>query len=353
MNQIVPPGFASRHIGVNDADIAEMLQVTGAASLDQLIDETIPASIRLKKPLELPAALSESEYLKEIRSVAAKNKIFHSYIGLGYYNTITPSPILRNLFENPGWYTQYTPYQAEIAQGRLESLLNFQTMVIDLTGLEVANASLLDEATAAAEAMMMLYHARDNNAINRKVFFVSEKTLPQTIDVLKARSAPLGIELLFGDHHKQQLDENIFGALLQYPGSDGSVEDFSPFISQAHQHGVKIVMAADLLALTLLKSRVSLVRKWPLVLRNGLVFRWDTVVRMLHILQQRIFIKGKCREGSLASRLTPKGTAPIAWHCKQGNSTLREKKPLQIFVQRRRCLQISLRCMQFTTARRD
>jgi glycine dehydrogenase len=254
MNQIVPPGFASRHIGVNDADIAEMLQVTGAASLDQLIDETIPSTIRLKKPLELPPALSESEYLKEIRSVAAKNKIFHSYIGLGYYNTITPSPILRNLFENPGWYTQYTPYQAEIAQGRLESLLNFQTMVIDLTGMEVANASLLDEATAAAEAMMMLFHARDKNTMDRKVFFVSEKTLPQTIDVLKARSAPLGIELLFGDHHTQQLHENIFGALLQYPGGDGSVEDFSPFISEAHKHGVKIVMAADLLALTLLKS---------------------------------------------------------------------------------------------------
>jgi glycine dehydrogenase len=178
MDQIIPRGFASRHIGISDSDMQEMLKVIGTSSLDQLISETVPAGIRLQESLKLPPAVSEYQYLSDIRALAAKNKLLRTYIGQGYYNTITPPVILRNLFENPGWYTQYTPYQAEIAQGRLESLLNFQTMVIDLTGMEVANASLLDEATAAAEAMIMLYHAREKNDEHKHVFFVSEKVFP-------------------------------------------------------------------------------------------------------------------------------------------------------------------------------
>ncbi|MBA2422710.1 MAG: aminomethyl-transferring glycine dehydrogenase [Chitinophagales bacterium] len=254
MKNIVPKGFASRHMGINDSDIDDMLKVIGASSLDDLISEAIPESIRLTNTLNLPVAMSEQDYLEHIGELAKKNQRFRSYIGLGYHNTITPPTILRNIFENPGWYTQYTPYQAEIAQGRLESLLNFQTMVSDLTGFEVANASLLDEGTAAAEAMIMLYHAREKREDKRRIFFVSEKVLPQTIDVLKTRSAPLGIQLLIADHHRIPADKNIYAALLQYPDSDGRVEDHTDFILRAHDNGVKIVIAADLLSLTLLKS---------------------------------------------------------------------------------------------------
>jgi glycine dehydrogenase len=251
---LVPKGFASRHIGPDEKEISRMLELIGADSLNQLISEVIPGSIRLNASLGLPDAMSEYEYLNHVRELASANKLFRSYIGMGYYGTITPSPILRNLFENPGWYTQYTPYQAEISQGRLESLLNFQTMVIDLTGLQVANASLLDEATAAAEAMIMLFHAREATGKDRLKFFVSEKLFPQTIAVLKTRSAPLGIELIIGDHHSTRLDHTFLGAILQYPDGDGLVEDYSAWIAAAQAQGVKVVVAADLLSLTLLKS---------------------------------------------------------------------------------------------------
>ena len=193
--------FQRRHNGPNDIDTKEMLQTIGMANIAELIGKTVPASIRLKQQLDLPEAISEFEYLQTLKKVAAKNKLFKTYIGQGYYNTITPSVILRNIFENPGWYTQYTPYQAEISQGRLESLLNFQTMVCDLTGLAIANASLLDEATAAAEAMAMLFHHvnKSDNAEKPK-FFVDELTFPQTKDVLATRALPIGIELVFGDY---------------------------------------------------------------------------------------------------------------------------------------------------------
>ena len=224
MNSIIPEGFASRHIGVNDNDIPEMLKVIGTGSLDQLIAESVPEQITLRKPLNIGPAISEHAYLQDIRAKAKKNKIFRSYIGMGYYNTITPPAILRNLFENPGWYTQYTPYQAEIAQGRLESLLNFQTMVMALTGLEVANASLLDEGTAAAEAMIMLFHARDVGEENKKVFIASDKLFPQTIEILKTRAAPLGIELKVVDNNQPlTLTDSCFGAIVQYPGDRKSV----------------------------------------------------------------------------------------------------------------------------------
>ncbi|MBI2486810.1 MAG: aminomethyl-transferring glycine dehydrogenase [Deltaproteobacteria bacterium] len=246
--------FAARHIGPNRTDLQEMLKVVGAQSLDTLVEETIPSSIRLKNPLNLPASLSEYRFLQDLRTIAQKNRIFKSYIGLGYYDCIIPGVIQRNIFENPGWYTQYTPYQAEISQGRLEALLNFQTMVSDLTKMKIANASLLDEGTAAAEAMTMVSRLRDKKAIDRNanVFFVSEKCFPQTIDVLRTRANPLGIELIIGDHNKLEFNDKIFGAIVQYPDVDGGIFDLSDFIRNAHNAGALVVVAADLLSLTLL-----------------------------------------------------------------------------------------------------
>ncbi|MDX2002011.1 MAG: aminomethyl-transferring glycine dehydrogenase [Chitinophagales bacterium] len=256
MNYRLSPtdSFADRHIGPDEQELQQMLDAIGVDSLDQLVEQTVPKSIRLKKELDLPAGISEYEYLRSLKEKAAKNKVFRSYLGLGYYNNITPSVIKRNIFENPGWYTQYTPYQAEIAQGRLEALLNFQTMVSDLTGLPVANASLLDEGTAAAEAMHMLFSARNKSAIEANIFFVSDRCLPQTIDVLKTRSAPVGIELVIGDHQTFQFSNQVFGCLLQYPAADGALFDYRQFIEQAHQVEAAVVMATDLLSLALLTS---------------------------------------------------------------------------------------------------
>jgi len=247
--------FAGRHIGPDEAETAGMLETIGAPSLRELIDKTIPPSIRLKAPLNIPAAQTEFEYLAELKTIAAKNKVFKTYIGQGYYNTITPSVILRNVFENPGWYTQYTPYQAEISQGRLESLLNYQTMVADLTGLELANASLLDEATAAAEAMAMLFHHKNKTEqVGSPKFFVDEHIFEQTYQVLVTRATPIQIELVKGDYKTAQLDETYFGAIVQYPDSTGSVNDHRDFINKVHAVNGYLVMATDLLALTLLTS---------------------------------------------------------------------------------------------------
>jgi len=246
--------FRTRHIGPNELETNQMLKETGNESLEQLISKTIPSAIRLAEPLRNPEPQSEFEYLQELKKVAAKNKVFKTYIGQGYYGTITPSVILRNIFENPGWYTQYTPYQAEISQGRLESLLNFQTMVGDLTGLPLANASLLDEGTAAAEAMSMIFHhVNRTEEITQPKFFVDNHIFPQTKDVLITRAAPIGIELVFGDHHS--IDNTRYcGAIIQYPNNDGSVEDYRAFIDKIHHAGGLVVMATDLLALTLLTS---------------------------------------------------------------------------------------------------
>jgi glycine dehydrogenase len=246
--------FVSRHIGPDENETKEMLATIGVASLDELIDKTVPVGIRLKKKLDIAEPISEFEYLTELKKIANKNKVFKSYIGQGYYDTITPSVILRNLFENPGWYTQYTPYQAEIAQGRLESLLNFQTMVSDLTALPIANASLLDEGTAAAEAMAMLFNHKNKNHdhITAGKFFVDEKIFEQTKEILITRAKPVGIELVFGDYKTAELDEKYFGAMVQYPNSEGSVEDYKSFITKVHRVNAQVVMATDLLALTLL-----------------------------------------------------------------------------------------------------
>lgn len=242
--------FENRHIAPNAEDKKKMLETVGVNSLDQLIEETVPAKIRLKNPLNLPKAQSEFDYLNNLKITASKNKVFKSYIGQGYYDTITPGVIQRNILENPGWYTQYTPYQAEIAQGRLQALLNYQTMVMDLTGMEIANASLLDEGTAAAEAMFMQYSTRKNDAAN--IFFVSEHVLPQTIDILKTRSNPLGIELLIGNHETVALNENIFGAIVQYPAGNGEVYNYKAFAEKCHALSIKLTVAADLLSLVML-----------------------------------------------------------------------------------------------------
>lgn len=246
--------FVERHIGPNENAVKEMLEKIGVSSLQELIDQTVPAKIRLKGDLELPEALSEYEYLRQLRETAAHNKVFRSYIGLGYYGTVTPSVIRRNIFENPGWYTQYTPYQAEIAQGRLEALLNFQTMVSDLTGLPVANASLLDEGTAAAEAMSMLLGARSRKRSDANTFVVSDKCLPHTIDVLETRATPIGVELAVVDIETYEFTGSEFGVLLQYPYMDGNVVDPAPVIEKAKAVEAGVVMACDLLSLALLKN---------------------------------------------------------------------------------------------------
>ena len=248
--------FKSRHIGPHQEATAAMLTTIGEPSLDSLIDKTVPNAIRMKSPLNLPAPMHEAAYLQHVQEMGSKNIVAKNFIGQGYYGTYTPSVILRTIFENPGWYTQYTPYQAEIAQGRLESLLNYQTMVSDLTGLPIANASLLDEATAASEAMTMFFNMLNKNqdSIERPKFFVDQHCFPQTIDVLKTRALPIGIELEIGDYKTASLDATYFGALVQYPNDKGSVESYEEFIQQVHQVGAYVAMATDLLALTLLKS---------------------------------------------------------------------------------------------------
>src|SRR6266550_1751404 len=253
--------FARRHIGPNEEEVRAMLRDVGFDTLGALIDATVPKDIRLKlqprdnrgsrqdSELNLPEAKSEGEALVELRAIAQKNEIARSFIGTGYYDCITPPVIQRNILENPGWYTAYTPYQAEIAQGRLEALLNFQQMIIDLTALDIANASMLDEATAAAEAMALCHAV----VPNRKIFFVANNCHPQTIAVVQTRAKPLGIEIKIGDYSQFKFDSTVFGTLVQYPASDGAIYDYAGFVRQAHDAGALVVVAADILALTLLK----------------------------------------------------------------------------------------------------
>lgn len=243
--------FIRRHIGSNESEIQEMLSTLGFASMSELIAKTVPQSIRYDQLLNLGEGRGEHELLLELKAISSQNQVFRSFIGMGYYNCITPPVIQRNILENPGWYTQYTPYQAEIAQGRLEALLNFQTMIIDLTGLEIANASLLDEGTAAAEAMHMVYGLHKSETATK--FFVSEACHPQTISVVQTRAQPLDIEVVVGNHAEFEFDHTVFGALLQYPASDGAIYDYSECIDRIHAHGGLVVVAADLLSLTLLK----------------------------------------------------------------------------------------------------
>lgn len=246
--------FVSRHNGPRENEVKEMLKKIGVSSVDELINQTVPSNIRLKEPLKVGAALTEFQYLKHLRALGKKNKVFRSYIGLGYYNTILPSVIQRNILENPGWYTAYTPYQAEIAQGRLEAILNFQTMVMDLTAMPIANASLLDEATAAAEAVFMFYsnRSRDKQKAGANKLFVSETCFPQVIDVIKTRSNPVGIEVVIGNAASFTADASFFGAIIQYPDINGEANNYKSFVDKCHAAEIQVAVGSDLLALALL-----------------------------------------------------------------------------------------------------
>ncbi|MCB9205787.1 MAG: aminomethyl-transferring glycine dehydrogenase [Ignavibacteriales bacterium] len=246
--------FVDRHIGPRENEITEMLQTIGVDSVEKLIYETVPDNILITKQPELEAPITEYELLKEMQRIASKNKLFKNFIGMGYYETITPSPIKRNILENPGWYTQYTPYQAEISQGRLEALLNFQTMVIDLTGMQIANASLLDEGTAAAEAMSMFYSLRKGEKKNSNIFLISDNVFPQTIDVIKTRAVHLGIELRIENEDNFELTEDVFGIFVQYPGMNGSISNYEELFKSAKEKNIFCIAAADILSLVLLKS---------------------------------------------------------------------------------------------------
>ncbi|MDR0543811.1 MAG: aminomethyl-transferring glycine dehydrogenase [Odoribacteraceae bacterium] len=246
--------FSSRHIGPRPEDIEEMLKVIGVASVDELIEQTVPRSIRLEKPLNLPAPVTEQAFLEHAKRVAAKNKTYRTFIGQGYYDAITPAVITRNILENPAWYTSYTPYQAEVSQGRLEALLNFQTVIVELTGMALSNCSLLDEGTAAAEAMTMMHALRgkEKKKNNANTFLVDNDLFPQTKDVLITRAAPRGINLVFGDHRHFNFTPDVFGAIVQYPAANGEIRDYRPLADRAHQNDALLAVAADLLALTIL-----------------------------------------------------------------------------------------------------
>ncbi|MEE9215120.1 MAG: glycine dehydrogenase (aminomethyl-transferring), partial [Thermodesulfobacteriota bacterium] len=245
--------FLNRHLGPNKDEVNEMLDVVGATDLGEFIDQVLPESISLEKDLELPTPSSEYSLLKHLRMLEANNKVFKSYIGLGYYDCITPPVIQRNIFENPGWYTQYTPYQSEISQGRLEALINFQTVITDLTGMEIANASLLDEGTAAAEAMTLLHRVRVGNKKDSNTLFVSKNCFPQTIEILKTRAKPLGIELIIDDDKNFDFNDRYFGAIFQQIDSNGEVNDYQGVIDEAHSKDILVAVIADLLSLAILK----------------------------------------------------------------------------------------------------
>ena len=246
--------FSLRHIGPSDEDIKKMLDIMGLDSIEKLLNETIPKTIRLKEPLKIPNGIGEHEFAREIRKLSEENKIFDCYIGLGYNPTILPGVIQRNILENPGWYTSYTPYQAEIAQGRLEALFNYQTMVCDLTKMDLANASLLDEGTAAAEAMIMLFNNRNKekklNDFN--YFYVDKNIFPQTLSILETRSNPLGIKLIIEDLNKINFNKKFFGGIFQYPGKNGKIEDLNPIIKKFKEKEINTIVAADLLSLTII-----------------------------------------------------------------------------------------------------
>ena len=246
--------FVNRHVGITAEDLPDMLKTVGVNTLDELIDQTIPANIRLKQPLNLPEPMTEREFAEHINELASKNEVFTSYIGMGWYDTVCPAPIQRNVFENPVWYTSYTPYQAEVSQGRLEALLNFQTVICDLTGLPLANCSLLDEATAAAEAATMFFGARSRAQVKAgaNVLFVDEKVFASTLAVIHTRAIPQGMKIVTGDYKTFTFTPEVFGAIVQYPNADGSIEDYREFIGRAQENGTKVAVAADLMSLVLL-----------------------------------------------------------------------------------------------------
>ncbi|MDD2636347.1 MAG: glycine dehydrogenase (aminomethyl-transferring), partial [Bacteroidales bacterium] len=248
--------FSTRHIGPRTKDYSEMLDKIGVSTMEELMNQIVPSGIRLKKPLDISEALSEYDYLGRVKAIASKNKMYRSFIGMGYYGTAVPSVILRNVFENPGWYTSYTPYQAEISQGRLEALLNFQTVVTELTGMEIANSSLLDEGSAVAEAMSMMFDARSRQAVKdgKNKLFVDEDIFPQTLDVIRLRAEPIGVEVVIGKFEDYEFTDKDFGAVVQYPAASGKINDYSKFTENAHKKGILVTAAVDIMALVLLDA---------------------------------------------------------------------------------------------------
>ena len=344
--------FASRHIGISEKDIEVMLRKIGVDTLDELINKTIPANIRLKEPLALPPAMTEYEFGKHISELAGKNKLFTTYIGMGWYNTITPAVIQRNVFENPVWYTSYTPYQTEVSQGRLEALMNFQTMVSDLTAMPLANCSLLDEATAAAEAVSMMYalRPRDKQKAGANVVFVDENIFPQTLAVMTTRAIPQGIELRVGKYQEFEPTPEVFACVLQYPNADGNVEDYREFTEKAHATGCKVAVAADLLSLALIVPP----GEWGADIVFGTTQRFgSTVVHRQLILPHSTSINEICRDESSVGRKTNTTNLAIAWLYKPVNNTSNAKKRLLISVPHKHCWLRWQVSMPFITDRKE
>ncbi len=343
----VATDFVRRHIGPSQADIRVMLEAVGAKSLSALMGETLPASIRQKTPLDLGRALSETEALAHMTEMAAKNAVFTSLIGQGYSGTVLPTVIQRNILENPAWYTAYTPYQPEISQGRLEALFNFQTMICDLTGLDVANASLLDEATAAAEAMALAERASN---VQTKTFFVDHEVHPQTLAVLRTRAEPLGWKLQIGNPLTDLDKADVFGAILQYPGTTGIVRDFKPAIAALKAKGALAVVAADLLALTLLASPGELGADIAIgsAQRFGVPMGYGGPHAGYMSVRDAIkrSIPGRLVGLSIDSAASP----PIAWRCRPANSISAARRRRRISAPRRCCSPSSPRCMRSITA---
>lgn len=326
--------FKTRHIGINPSEMEKMLETIGVSDIDELIDQTIPADIRLTQPLSLPKALSEQEYAEEIAHLASKNKVCASYIGMGWYDTATPAVIYRNVFENPVWYTSYTPYQSEISQGRLEALLNFQTMVSDLTAMPLANSSLLDEATAAAEAANMMYTlcSRNKAKKNADTLFVDEHIFPQTLAVLRTRMRYTGKNIVVGDYKTVNLDDKFFGAIVQYPNSDGNVEDYRLFVEQAHAVNCKVAVATDLLALVMLTPP----GEWGADIAFGssqrfgipMFYGGPSAAFFATRDEYKRFVPGRI----IGISKDAYGKRHSAWLCRRANNTSNAKKPLQTFV---------------------
>ena len=342
--------LACRHIGISEKDEEKMLRKIGVGSLDELIDKTIPANIRLKEPLALPAPMTEYEFGQHITRLACKNKLYTTYIGLGWYNTITPAVIQRNVFENPVWYTSYTPYQTEVSQGRLEALMNFQTAVCDLTGMPLANCSLLDEATAAAEAVSMMYalRPRDMQKSGANVVFVDESIFPQTLAVMTTRAIPQGIQIRTGKYSELELTPDIFACILQYPNASGNAEDYRAFVEKAHAANCKVAVAADILSLALLTPP----GEWGADIVFGTTQRLGTPM-----------FYGGPSAGYFATRDEYKRNIPVGlkintensvtvWHCKPASNISNGKRLLQISVPHRLCWQPWRAFMPCTTVRK-
>lgn len=330
--------FEQRHIGPDQEARAKMLAQVGYGSLDELTAAAVPDVIKNAEALDLPGARTEAEVLAELRSLADRNQVLDSMVGLGYYGTFTPPVILRNVMENPAWYTAYTPYQPEISQGRLEALLNFQTMVAELTGLPTSGASLLDEGTAAAEALALSRRMGKNK---KGLFLVDADTLPQTVAVIRTRAEPTGVEVVvadLGDGIPAEIaGREINGVLIQYPGASGAVRDIEPLVEQAHELGALVTVAADLLALTLLKSPGSSVRTSPSGRPSGSVCRWASAGRTPDTWRCERSSRAACPGGSSECPSTPTGTRPIGSPCRRGSSTSGARRRPATSAPRRCC----------------